>query len=385
MIIEFISKGEDVVSFFSVYKRLYKFSGIFTVFFIITFLLSIVTGNIISIKQNLDKNNEFFSENKKEITVNLPANDNIKWKDEFLNIISKQHGLILGTSLGFTDDIESNLIVKPIYFNEDIYKKFPLKKGRFLERKDFENYEDIAVIGSNYLNLMKSKNGNDYIEFNKKKYRIIGILGYNNEKSFYDNWMVINFNTYIDDNKLNKSYTVDSFNGNINDDLLKITKELKNIDKNASINILPNYMNNEDTLKFALYSSKSLTIMVSMVAVLLFINVINSAYLWVDQTKKEMSVRKAYGATNKSIMFKIASRYIRVALIASFLAIACQNIMTKSGIKLWNANMININKEANIVISLVVIAGALIIGTISAIIPMRIALKNQPSSMLRGK
>lgn len=366
-------------------KRIYKFSGIFSVFFIITLLLSILIGNLVSIKQNLDKSNEFFSENKKKIAINLPLKNNITWKDEFFKIISQSQEVILGTSLGFTDDIESNLVVKPIYFNKDTYKSPPIKEGRFLGTKDCESSQGTAVIGENYMSFIESKNGQEYIEFNKKKYKVVGVLGDSKGNSLYDNWMIINLNAYMNENKLSNSYTIDCINGNLNQELMKITKALKSIDKNASINILPDYINNGDTLSFALYSSKSLIMMATMMGVLLFLNIINSSYLWVDEMKKEMAVRKVYGATNRNIMFKIIIMYVTTALIAAALAIVFQNMITKSGITLWNANMINSNREANMVIILGVIIGSIIIGVIAAMIPSSIVLKLQPSHMLRGK
>ena len=183
----------------------------------------------------------------------------------------------------------------------------PMISGRFFEDKDFTDNNNVAVIGKKVKNTYE-KAGQTYIQINGTEYKVIGVLGYNDDTPF-DDYVFINLlscpkddlNMYIIDFLSNTSQ--EHFEDIIED----LRSEIKEIDMLS------------ETASF------SETVEVDFSAIVYFGGLFSSCILcimlislqWLIYQKKELAIRRLVGASKQQITLLLLRKYV-FYLLASF-------------------------------------------------------------------
>ena len=74
----------------------------------------------------------------------------------------------------------------------------PLVRGRFFKEEECLSRENLAVIGSDFLDRTVRENGKEYVTYNDKKYEVIGVTGISNASSL-DHLIIVNMGSMSSD------------------------------------------------------------------------------------------------------------------------------------------------------------------------------------------
>ena len=188
------------------------------------------------------------------------------------------------------------------------YKVMPMISGRFFETKDFTDNNNVAVIGKKVKNTYE-KSGQAYIQINGTEYKVIGVLGYNDDTPF-DDYVFINLlscpkddlNMYIIDFLSNTSQ--EHFE-DIIEDLRSEIKEINMLSETASFSETVEVDFSTFVYFGGLFASCILCIMLISLQ-------------WLIYQKKELAIRRLVGASKQQITLLLISKYA-FYLLASFI------------------------------------------------------------------
>lgn len=375
-------------------RNIKKSMGLFSVFFIIIFCFCILSCFIESLKQNFIVNNEFFSDKFVTFQISNTSNTNIASID-FIKAIKDQPGIIIGKPESIQYKDGSQISGKSIFFNVKCYSNPPIMEGRFFNPKDFDDGQPTAVVGKGLSSLFVKKNNNKYILFNNVYYRVIGIMGYRNKQSTYDNRFILNLDEVIVNDKNFESeietarWQIDTIKANTKDSLNNIYNELnKNGNKKIQIQI-DNSSKKYNPLSDALSAYKTIIIIFIIIGLVVFFSIVNVSLFWVYDMKKEVGVRKALGATNFSIITRIIFKYELIALASFLSALICYSILSSLHI----IDLINpfastsrgLNANLDIISLLAVFIFTIFIGLVTALIPTKQILNMEANDIIRER
>lgn len=354
-------------------KKNSMFIGV--IFFIVALFISLGTNAVQSAYENISEISKLLTTNA--MSFEIQGAKQISGKD-FLNVIQKEKDIyiqkdnvMLGTSMG-----------QAIYFNSSSKIKVPLIQGRFFITKDFQNNKRIAVIGKNVQKYVNIKNKNKYINYEGQEYLVVGILGHKERSSNFDDIFYINLDSILnkseDMNFISNGWIIDnkdnlikkSFN-NINEQLKKISKKtlLKRTYKQTSQSYLGQILKNR------IFS----IIITAIVVLVLVLNVVNTTCFYIQSKRKEIGIRKAFGARNFDIVKKIFIEY-EVTAVKGFV---CSQIIYFLIIKLKISPLVFGDyfywSSAFVCFFIVMIIGILV-----ALIPMVKSFKLQANEMMKG-
>lgn len=188
------------------------------------------------------------------------------------------------------------------------YKVMPMISGRFFDKKDFTENNNVAVIGKNVKNTYK-KSSETYIQIDGIEYKVIGVLGYEDDTPF-DNYIFINLLSCKNDEL--KLYIIDfmdntsqeSFDEYIKDLSSKI-KEIETLSETASFSETVEV----DFSTFVYFVG----LFVSCILCILLISL-----QWLIYQRREIAIRRLVGASKEQITFFVLSKYI-FYLLTSFI------------------------------------------------------------------
>ena len=203
----------------------------------------------------------------------------------------------------------------------------PILEGRYINKDEIKNGEKIAVIGSNINKYAYEKSKEKYIDIGKESFKVIGIAGRKHSSGSYENSVYIPFkaipqvlkkqiseelqlNIYIKKNKSVPSSEMKTF-----------TESIEQLDPNfqaqapvAFSSAADNYMQNA--------AKKVLFILAVGI-----INVINLSVFWILDRKKEIAVKKTFGAGNLSISIEIFKEMFSLSLTGAIISMIFQYIL----------------------------------------------------------
>lgn len=205
----------------------------------------------------------------------------------------------------------------------------PIVEGEFL---DGNSSERVAVIGKKLLNRVKDNE----LVLGDNKYKVKGIIG-KNEESVIDRSIFIPIN-YMPEllgrewKEKNLSFVVKN-NKNPKEEIDNFNKELLNKWK-ASINV-----ENDDRLEqergFIVRSFElNLKDLLKMFLISIF-NIVNISYFWIHTRRKEIGLRKIWGASNISIYKLILKEILFICMMASILVFPFLFIISKFSMLLF--------------------------------------------------
>lgn len=183
-------------------------------------------------QKNLDENNISFN-----FALDLNKEEKVKvlsrlYNDEEVNL------MIQGSQVRFepgTFSIGMNLNV----MNYDM----PIIEGRFFNEEDFNNDKKEVVIGKEILTLgiVSFENGEKYIKRGIDKYKIIGIVGDREKRTYYDYHLFYKINNLSIDTIENCTFSITNNDIGIN----KLDEKIHKINSEMGRDLFINIMNTE--------------------------------------------------------------------------------------------------------------------------------------------
>lgn len=367
-------------------KRIIKKSlTLFVIFFIISLIFLVVFNFIESMRDSLIKNNALFS--NKFIRFQLQNINSDFTGTNLFKIISSEDGIVLGRGITIERDDKSNFEGTEIYFNKNTYNKPPILNGRFFEQNDFEKDTHLVVIGKGLTDLLISKENKRYLIYNNIYYEVIGIIGYKNKSSVYDDSFFMNLSQASLNNEKNLGSVIwkfDNINMNQDNSLNNIYKKLSKIDSRIQISKVDN-SNVFNPLRESLKINKSIIIIFIILLLVIFLDIINFSLQWAYSYKKEIGVRKAYGGTTTNIIIRFVKSYQIISIVACIIAILVYTILDKYTSVIADLNFFNISTHIDFISTITLIIFSLIVGLVVAVIPMKLILRIEANEIIKGR
>lgn len=343
------------------------------------------------------------------------------------SIISKEEQSMREENFGINYSKTLNYIISPN--NHSAYSNTPKSIADLIKNKYWKKYEtsfkvqstvdtmdftvDIANVKYNYLDkisVLKVLDTSDMknsvamgmilyeklgrpktINISKREYKISHILGSRIDSTPFEDDVVLNYkilnekdkeNILLDENvstitflnvknanKENQNIKV-SFNG-AHDEGNELKTDFQICKAGDE--------DNQNELKRAYEMQKYNLSNKSMLLIIGMCNIVIVSTFWIIDRKKEIAIRKAFGANKKQISFLIFKELFILAFTSSIIAIILQCLFKAIGGKFFDFGL-----KPSVSDLIIVCIGAFIISVISSIIPVRNALKMEISQCLKG-
>ena len=311
---------------------------IFT-FTIIILFISIGSSYVVDTYHNLVEQNYYLGNTTISFEVN--SFEQITYK-ELLDALKQSNFNIFNTRM-----LGDSYLTHGIYLNKNLKIKPEMLTGRFFSEDDFnDDTLKLAVIGKGLLTRTISRGNDLYIKFNGEDYKIIGVMGNKKKQKMFDYVMMFNLNSLTEDSnyiKFDKDWIISSNSiedtsseiENINKLLTKINKDVRLISKPFETQMNP--------VLTALEKNKNKMYLFYILIISISLNLVIIVQQWLDGLKKQVGVRKAFGAKNIDIYMIVFKNFIINALIASAISILFQLLLLLIGVLSYNESITFVN------------------------------------------
>ena len=269
-----------------------------------------------------------------------------------------------------------------IYLNENLKVVPSLIRGRFFTKDDFstEYKESLVVIGKGLLDKVEKQGEDEYIFFNEKRCKVIGVMGDEKKQKMLDYTLIFNLKDFYNTNqypKVSNGWYLSSKDKS--SDLYEvIDKANESMGKNSNTrftvskhNIQPN------PIKTALKGTSNITTYFGCFAIVIALKIFIIVKQWIGERIKEIGVRKAFGASDNQIYKLVFKEYMEISLFSSLVALLIQGILIKSDIFDISGNIAFLNFVAITIFSF-------IFSSILLLISIREINKIQVNNIMRG-
>ena len=324
-----------------------------------------------------------------DITYSALKSSDSSVMNKLFSKIDNDTGLFINNLLLHTDASEVNAYnkVSGEYFTNNNVWHYPLISGSYYTAEDVKKGNKVVVLGSNLLKRAYERNGNKYIEIEEEEYLIKGVIGIPNEKSSWDNRIIMPCTSmpknYFENNLQRDlediSFVIYNEKGEYSQDIKQINAEGKKLFDNFTLDYLGE-LQDDNSLKIVVENPDFLLFVALIGYIITIIFAINITVFWIEKRKYEISVRKAFGFTNGSIMKMIFKEMIGFAIISFIIAIIVQFLI---GLAVGSiANYTLKLYLPNLVIGLFVV---LVTALVTTLIPAIKAIKVEPAEALKSK
>jgi putative ABC transport system permease protein len=268
----------------------------------------------------------------------------------------------------------------------DMYSKqpewqVPLLEGRNFTPSESMSKKHLVIIGKGLARSLfpKGISKNSTLRMYNEEYKVIGIIGRKERQTQWDNTIYIPFQTLLKDLNIPKdniSLVIKNNGSSPTNTIQFMTKYIKKMNPNLFINISTPDVSEKG--QGQIWNSIIGTIFIS--GVILFVaivNVMNLSLFWILDRRKEIAIRKALGATDKSILLLVSAEMISIAIFSAVIAIMIQYLIVPLLGEIGASIQVS---WFNWIISIII---AVICGSISTITPVRATLKMDPVEALR--
>lgn len=202
-----------------------------------------------------------------------------------------------------------------VWFRNPAQEQRPVLRGAFFDANHLESPDRFAVVGKNLLDSgVEDLEQTPVIYFDTQPYEVIGVLGYADRSSDYDDAIYINLSSlwanekYVVDGEYIIDYA-DASSGNfhqIRESALRDSPSEATILQVAMDRYVPSVANvlEDDSVIHLLLISLGMVLLTSFSVTL----------EWIEKRKREIAIRKQLGATTTTISLYLCSRFIGVAL-----------------------------------------------------------------------
>ncbi|MGN0550841.1 MAG: ABC transporter permease [Acutalibacteraceae bacterium] len=313
---------------------------------------------------------------------NLPIN-------QLFSQIDEKTGLFVNYLMFHIDGTEVNSYRKASgeYFLDENVWHFPIVKGDYYTADDVKNGNKVVLIGSSLEKYTYEKNDKEYIKIEGDEYCVVGIIGFENQASPWDGRIVMPYTalpqSYFDVT-LKKQHETISFiiyneDGDYSGAEDYITNQGEKIFSDFNLEDVGPIVS-DNVLKLVATNPDNLIIVALVGYIITVIYAINITVFWMEKRKYEISVRKAFGFTNGSIMKMIFSEMTGFAFIAFVFAVLLQLVLN-----FIIGSMVDYTLKiylSNLAVGLIVV---FITAIVTSIVPVIKAIKVQPAEALKRK
>ncbi|ASA97156.1 MULTISPECIES: ABC transporter permease [Anoxybacillus] len=240
------------------------------------------------------------------------------WNDLFrlFDNIDQETGIILEGVALLHDGMP--IMVTPEHVRESVEPRLPIKEGRYFTEKEIRTGEKVALIGSEWEKDTTIIGNERYIVLSGERYKCIGIIGLTGENSRLLDSQVLIPMTSLPPSVISKllsqqQITLTLYNAKKDTykDEKSIRMQAEKLFPQASIDSFPY----EAQLSFRIDIGDRLMLIV-LIYLLSLVNVVNLSFYWVQERIYEIGIRKAFGYTNRDIVFMIFSEMVVLCSIA---------------------------------------------------------------------
>lgn len=324
-----------------------------------------------------------------DITYSALKSSDSSVMNKLFSKVDNDTGLFINDLLLHTDASEVNAYnkVSGEYFTNNNVWHYPLISGSYYTADDVKKGNKVVVLGSKLLKKAYERNGNKYIEIEEEEYLIKGVIGIPNEESSWDNRIIMPCTSmpknYFENNLQRDlediSFVIYNEKSEYSQDIKQINAEGKKLFDNFTLDYLGE-LQDDNSLKVVVENPDFLLFVALIGYIITIIFAINITVFWIEKRKYEISVRKAFGFTNGSIMKMIFKEMIGFAIISFAIAIIVQFLL---GLAVGSiANYTLKLYLPNLVIGLVVV---LVTALVTTLIPAIKAIKVEPAEALKSK
>ena len=324
-----------------------------------------------------------------DITYSALKSSDSSVMNKLFSKVNNDTGLFINDLLLHTNASEVNVYnkVSGEYFTNNNVWHYPLISGSYYTADDVKKGNKVVVLGSKLLKKAYERNGNKYIEIEEEEYLIKGVIGIPNEESSWDNRIIMPCTSmpknYFENNLQRDlediSFVIYNEKGEYSQDIKQINAEGKKLFDNFSLDYLGE-LQDDNSLKVVVENPDFLLFVALIGYIITIIFAINITVFWIEKRKYEISVRKAFGFTNGSIMKMIFKEMIGFAIISFAIAIIVQFLL---GLAVGSiANYTLKLYLPNLVIGLFVV---LVTALVTTLIPAIKAIKVEPAEALKSK
>lgn len=346
-------------------RRLLTLSLIFALTITLIFVSSLYSSIIYNKQIYKIQNNNYLPEETISYTINSINKGNCKIdKSSFIELCNKADIMLqFEYNIGSVQDRVQMLFSKNKEPQVALYDDNIIKKAK-------NNY---AYLGNNIRDEFKK-----YVEINGVKYNIGGVAGVKNRTTSFDESITIYTNNM--DNVLNAFSDENVAIG------MFITLYSKDIDKGIreSFNktFKTEYFDTRDiTMKDSKYDAIKMENSKRLITLILvgLLSVITISTFWIIDRRKEISIKRAFGAKNRHIIFEIYKELLSLCIFCGVLSIICNLFIYKF---LNTVNFIQLKMSlSNIFMCFI---GVIIISIITSVFPIYKALREEIISGLKG-
>lgn len=324
-----------------------------------------------------------------DITYSALKSSDSSVMNKLFSKVDNDTGLFINDLLLHTDASEVNAYnkVSGEYFTNNNVWHYPLISGSYYTADDVKKGNKVVVLGSKLLKKAYERNGNKYIEIEEEEYLIKGVIGIPDEKSSWDNRIIMPctsmpknyFKNNLQRDLEDISFVIYNEKGEYSQDIKQINAEGKKLFDNFTLDYLGE-LQDDNSLKIVVENPDFLLFVALIGYIITIIFAINITVFWIEKRKYEISVRKAFGFTNGSIMKMIFKEMIGFAIISFAIAIIVQFLL---GLAVGSiANYTLKLYLPNLVIGLFVV---LVTALVTTLIPAIKAIKVEPAEALKSK
>lgn len=247
----------------------------------------------------------------------------------------------------------------------------PLIQGRQLKAEDFQEDDPVAVIGKSLV-----EQGASFYSMGEQKYRIVGVAGFDDlEVPPYSYTRQIRFdfmpkaiiNCLLGEGNLQIAFL------NPSPEFIEYLKRELSV---HGLQHVPAPKENSISVDFA---STHLAKTGAYIYAMAILNTFNISIFWINNRKKEIGIRKAFGYANVDIIWMLFQEMLLIAALSFMIAIGVQLLLSPilEGIFLIKLKITWTNLYAGLLF-------VLITSILSVIIPGWIAAKVEPADTIRG-
>ncbi len=324
-----------------------------------------------------------------DMTINDMKNYDGNTYNKFFSGIDKKTGLFLNDLLFHIDGSDVNVYNQASgeYFVDENVWHFPLVRGEYYTVDDVKKGNKVVLIGASLEDNAYKKNNKEYIKIEGEEYIVKGILGFENQASQWDRRMVMPctafpksyFEKAINDKYDTLIYVIYREDGDYSKDITTITNRVEKIFNNVVVNCDGPIYSESVLNQVAVNPDKILLIALVGYIVTLILS-INITVFWMENRRYEISLRKAMGFSNGSIVKMIFGEMMGFVFIAFVLALLLQLVLNAV-----MGSIVDYVLKIYLPNLLVGIAVVFITSAITSVLPVAKAIKVQPAEVLKEK
>lgn len=208
--------------------------------------------------------------------------------------------------------------------------------GRTFSKEDFQNKTNTILISEELINKCINQNGKKYYLYDTNYFEVIGVYKKSNNPINQDAIAYFNLSTknLKTINVIYDNYIYGNFQIDADRNTPRIVKE---IDNYLGVKVTRSNIDNTfiDKLQKTLSAQGISIIPIILIMLLILLNSINIASNWIENRKKEITIRRLVGATNNKIAFMLFKDFMLLITLSYIPALLISVVISRIDLKIF--------------------------------------------------